>query len=210
MILALGLALVPQHPSRGESGELPNQPLDPQWVSLLPAASVPLHKLNLLDIPPVTLSKPHSPPVPDALLALPPPREAQPLAAPEPPTNTEVADIEEDEIPPLEPQNPANQDLATLPGKGDIPQYHWQVQVFAGRSLSQMEESVRLIAQQYSHLLEGLKLVIKKLDNSGSRYPYRLRVIPLADGKAARAWCRKFKARGASCLVVRSRACQPP
>ncbi|CAK0749771.1 hypothetical protein CCP4SC76_2020039 [Gammaproteobacteria bacterium] len=224
---------------QGSAETLPNRERDPQWVRLLPAPTAQLPKLAPPTPAAITAVKP-SPPVPVVLpppVPAPPPAPAPPpLAATPPllpattpgvvessaakppavPKDTAVPDIDEEEAaPPGSPCAPGANAMAPAQG-GCTPFYRWQVQVLAGRALPKMKASQRDFNRQHRKLLEGLELIIKKVEHSDEPLlPYRLRVVPLADGEAARAWCEKLKARqkpktrGADCMVVRSRTSVP-
>ncbi len=213
---------------------LPSRVLDPQWVRLLPAPTAQLPKLDSHPhVPPTQVKKPPSPlvetpPAPPPIVEVqvqkppePTPILAESLAAPPPiaPKDTEVPDIEEEETaPPGSPCAPGSNLMVLAAAQGGCTAlFRWQVQILAGRSLPKMKENQDKFSRQHSNLLKGLELIIKKMEhNDEPLLPYRLRVLPLADGKAAREWCQQLKARpkktktpGADCLVIRSRTSVP-
>ncbi|MEI6413772.1 MAG: hypothetical protein WCP34_05840 [Pseudomonadota bacterium] len=225
------LVLAPARQTWAET--LPSRVLDPQWVRLLPAPTAQLPKLDSHPHVPPTQVKPPSllvetppAPLPTVEVQVPKPPEPTPIMVeslaptlPAVPKDTEVPDIEEEETaPPGSPCAPGSNLMAMAAAQGGCTAFfRWQVQILAGRSLPKMKENQQKFSRQYSNLLKGLELIIKKMeDNDEPLLPYRLRVLPLADGKAAREWCQQLKAHqkkpktpGADCLVIRSRTSVP-
>jgi chromosome partitioning protein len=113
-----------------------------------------------------------------------------------------------------EPTHPAGNTAASappanLPGWWEIavpspPQYRWQAQILAGRSLDRVKEDSQKVMREFSSQLQDLTLVIMQTRYGDARDEfYRLRVLDFPTLQAATAWCAEIRTRGRDCLVTR-------
>jgi cellulose biosynthesis protein BcsQ len=98
---------------------------------------------------------------------------------------------------------------AKRPGLREIavpspPQYRWQAQLLAGRSLDRVKEDSQKFLLEFSSQLQDLTLVIIQTRYGDARDEvYRLRVLDFPTSQAATAWCAEIRTRGRDCLVTR-------
>jgi cellulose biosynthesis protein BcsQ len=84
------------------------------------------------------------------------------------------------------------------------PQYRWQAQLLAGRSLDRVKEDSQKFLLEFSSQLQDLTLVIIQTRYGDARDEvYRLRVLDFPTSQAATAWCAEIRTRGRDCLVTR-------
>ncbi len=84
------------------------------------------------------------------------------------------------------------------------PDYHWNAQLLAGRSLDKVEEDRRILVKRYASILEGLTLTITQSHFGDTRDEfYRLRVLEWTSKQDADHWCARLRSDGNQCLVIR-------
>ncbi|AFL73050.1 AAA family ATPase [Thiocystis violascens] len=85
-----------------------------------------------------------------------------------------------------------------------LPDYRWDVQVLAGRSLDRVREDSEVFMRKYAAMLKNLRLAISRARFGDTRDDfYRLRVMGWDSQRAAADWCGNLRSRGQKCLVVR-------
>lgn len=85
-----------------------------------------------------------------------------------------------------------------------LPDYRWDVQVLAGRSLDRVREDSEVFMRKYASMFKNLRLAISRSRFGDTRDDfYRLRVMGWDSQRAAADWCGTLRSRGQKCLVVR-------
>lgn len=79
----------------------------------------------------------------------------------------------------------------------------WQVQVWAGRSLSLAKKYRAWSGDRYGNLLKGFQWKMETSARDPHDHFYKLRIVSMTDRRTAATLCSQIKSKGGQCIVVK-------